>query len=298
MACTDCFRGGTWTHAEPQGSMTTTHGISCYVTPPSTTATNPTKNKIIYFPDGGSLRMPNNLLLADRYAREANAIVIIPDVVPLGGMDPRAGPYVDGMMKPVTPWWDMGQQMWRVWSAVWGIWYMAPFVMKSDPSAEWERCLGFMRAVRREMDREGRGGKLGVAGFCWGGYAATRCCAEGKEVDGSGKEERLVDACVVGHPASLKTPEMFVDAVKKFHVPYCCVVGDQDMLLPLKKVEEVQKALLEQVGKPETNDYEISVYKGCVHGFSVRAVPWDENQVEKQEEAIREGCNWWRKYLT
>ncbi len=79
MSCPDCFRGAAHNHAEPKGTIETIHGIRTYVAGGSDPARS--KSAIIYLPDGFSLKLVNNKLLADEYAAGTGCKVYIPDVV-------------------------------------------------------------------------------------------------------------------------------------------------------------------------------------------------------------------------
>lgn len=67
--------------------------------------------------------------------------------------------------------------------------------------------LMYARAMHADL---APGEKLGVAGFCWGGYGSTNSCTEKATEGGS---EPLIDAQFNGHPSQLKTPDMIVDAI-------------------------------------------------------------------------------------
>ncbi len=112
-----------------------------------------------------------------------------------------------------------------------------------------------------------------------------------------GGKKRLVDAQFCAHPSGLNAPGMVVDAVKVFHTAYSLANGDKDFVYSEKKLHETEAALREQVGAPEENDYEFRIYKGCRHGFAVRAFPGDKAEMTAMEEAREQAVNWFKKYL-
>jgi dienelactone hydrolase len=154
--------------------------------------------------------------------------------------------------------------------------------------------LEFARAVRAELTE---GAKLGVCGFCWGGYPSTALCAESAV---SGSEEQLIDAQFCAHPSALETPAAIVDAVSKFKVPYSLAAAEKDHRLSMKKVDEVEAALRARVGAGEGENvyhYEIVRYGGCGHGFAVRAGPENEVEMEGAGKACEQAVRWFKKWL-
>ncbi len=89
----------------------------------------------------------------------------------------------------------------------------------------------------------------------------------------------------------------FSEAIKTFHTPYSMAIGDSDIAYSEKKVLETQAALRQTVGTPEENDYEIRIYKGRKHGFTVRALPGDKADMMAMEEARDQAVNWFKRYL-
>ena len=289
MSCPHCFSGGIHDHATPQGKMETLYGFSCYVASPPAGSTS--KSEIVFLCDAFGLKLINNKLLADRYAADTGMKVIVPDVLPGGGVDVYGLDLLDTVTKPVG-WIDIMGQLRRAWAVVNAMYLVVPFMMKANVNKFYPSILNFVRAVRKDMHP---GGKLGVCGFCWGAFASTKLCTE-SATDGDGSV-RLIDAQYNAHPSQLKTPDMILDAITKYKVPYSVAVGDVDMAWGVKSVHETQAALREKVGVPETNDYEIRIYPGCHHGFAARAKKEDKVEIEGCEEAAKQAIVWWNKYL-
>lgn len=288
MACRDCFSGGVYDHATAQGKMETLYGVSCYVASPPAESTS--KSQIIYFYDGGGLNLINNKLNADRYAAETGCKVVIPDVIPGGALPVQAFDLFDTIMAPVA-WTDIFGQLSRAWAFMQALVIGVPFMIRSNPAKIYPTVLKFTRDVKKDIPP---GGKLGVCGFCWGGYPSTKLCAEPAEEGGS---TRLIDAQFCAHPSRLEIPKMVIDAISTFKVPYAVAIGDNDMIWSIDSIHETQATLREKVGEPEEHDYEIRIYPGCHHGFATRAQKNNKVEQESQEEATKQLAAWFNKYL-
>lgn len=166
-----------------------------------------------------------------------------------------------------------------------------PFMIVARPAKAYPKILAYARGIKSDM---GVGKKLGVCGFCWGGYASTNLCAEAVV---EGGKERLVDVQFCAHPSALKTPSMIVDAVSTFGVPYSCAVPEKDMVFTLKAARETEAVLREKVGTPEAKNYEFVVHDGCTHSFAVRANPHNKVEYQGLEDAARQAVNWFNKFL-
>ena len=158
-------------------------------------------------------------------------------------------------------------------------------------SGAFPEVLRYAREMKADM---AEGGKLGVCGFCWGGYGSTNLCLETSKQGGG---ERLIDAQFCGHPSALKTPGMIVDAIKKYKVPYSCAVAELDFMYNEKVAAETEAVLRREVGSAEENDWEQVVYKGANHGFCVRAKPGDEMDNDGYHRAAKQAVDWFNKYL-
>ncbi|KAF1963014.1 alpha/beta-hydrolase [Byssothecium circinans] len=298
MACADCFRGGT-AIGTPQGTVETHHSYPTYVATPPSTSTTPTKaSTVILFTDAFGLKLVNNKLLADTYAAETGCRVLVPDIIPGGPMSTDVLPLMDTMMSPVSLW-DLKGQVWRAWCAVRAIGFALPFLWYATPNFKGclERCLKFARAVKKDIADEGKGGKLGVAGFCWGGYQATNLCAY-PAVEGT--EERLVDAHFCAHPSLVKTPDDFVNAVVRFKTPVCIAHAGNDMALSNQQMDETEAALRQKTGSGDGEGgyhWQIRRYEGCGHGFAVRARPESEVEGKGAEEARGQAVEWFKRWL-
>ena len=72
--CPDCFRG-TITKEIPNGKETVLHGLPTYVAE----SEGDSKGIIVFISDAFGWKMPNNRVLADRYAEKGSYTVYLPD---------------------------------------------------------------------------------------------------------------------------------------------------------------------------------------------------------------------------
>ena len=296
MSCPDCFKGAIHSHAgEAKGTTETLYGRTCYIASPPT-KTNVTSNgaTIIYITDSFGLNLINAKLLADRFATETGCRVLVPDVVPGGGISIAVLAANERADEPVA-WWDVLGQLRRVYNkALVGFLTFRVLLWSSPKAAYHNNVLPFARAVRAGLPA---GAKLGVVGFCWGGYGSTNLCKESAMEGGS---ERLIDVQFCGHPYGLTTPDMVIDAVTRCKVPYSMAIGDKDRWLSKDKVEQTRAALnqvIESGGGESGYSGEIRVYEGCTHGFVVRAKPGNEVETSAAEEARVQAVDWLKRYL-
>jgi dienelactone hydrolase len=296
MSCPDCFKGSVHAHAQQKGADVQLHGKNCYVASPPSDSTS--SSVIIYLTDSFGLNLINAKLLADRFAAETGCKVLIPDVIPGGGAPVKLMTYSETMGAPVA-WTDIRGQLRRIGAALAVVWYSVPLYIRVLTYAAPHRAypktiLPFARAVRAELPP---GAKLGVVGFCWGGYGSVNLCTEPALKGGS---EGLIDVQFCGHPYELTVPRMIVDAVSKRKVPFSMAIGDRDRFLGREKVEATEAALRQAVESGEGADafrYEIRVYPGCTHGFVVRANPNNGVESAAAEQARQQAVAWLRSYL-
>ncbi|KAJ7204139.1 Alpha/Beta hydrolase protein [Mycena pura] len=92
--CADCFKGVRH-EGTPEGTMKTIGGIKCYVATP--TVDYPKDKAILFLTDALGLKLPNNQLLVDDFARNGFQTVM-PDIldddaVPASLLDPNPPPF-------------------------------------------------------------------------------------------------------------------------------------------------------------------------------------------------------------
>jgi dienelactone hydrolase len=281
MACSQCFTGAVHTDAEPQGRLEEIYGYKTYITGD---VDQRSESAILYLPDFFSLQLVNNKLLADRYAKETGCKVLIPDIVPGAGAHPGYLAHMDIVMDPNA----------GILSKIWAILNVLPLfpkVMMGKPAPVMPEIIRIARAMKKDLPK---GGKLGVCGFCWGGYGAVNLMSVPTEEGGS---TPLIDASFTGHPSFMTMPDMFVDNVKAFKVPLSAAIAETDNQVNEKLALEAEAELREKVGSAEENRYEIKIYKGAVHGFCVRNRPSVQVEAEASETAAKQAVEWFKKYL-
>lgn len=291
MSCPDCFRGSVHSQATPTGTIETVHGIRTYIAGGSDSSRS--KSTILYLPDVFSLKLVNNKLLADQYASATGCRVLIPDVVRNGGLSPDLMPSMEAVMKPLEHW-SVGGVLRKIYTTLTLLPYVVPVMLFGRPHNVYPQILAYARALKAELPA---GGKLGVAGFCWGAWPSTKLCAE-PAVEGGA--ERLIDAQFNGHPSFIAdTPELVVDAITKFKVPYACAVAEIDFQFNAEVAAKTEAKVREATAGANEGEYvyEFRVYKGCQHGFCVRAMEEDEANVQGGRDAAKQAVEWFNKYL-
>lgn len=288
MSCPDCFKGAVHEHGKPIGHEETLYGKNCYVAPAPSTSTS--KSAILFITDAFGLKLINNKLLADKYASQTGFKVIVPDIIPGGPADISLMNSMHTMTSPVR-WLDFWGQLRRIGAVFSVITTFGPFMYRAGPASAYPTVLKFTREMRADMPTDA---KLGVAGFCWGGWGSTKLCTEAT-VEGGSKP--LIGAQFNAHPSGLNAPAMVVDAITTFKVPYSMAIGDQDFVMSKKAVLETEAAVKQKVGDKGGYDYEIKIYPGCGHGFAVRAFPDNKAEVEAAEQALDQAVQWYKKYL-
>jgi dienelactone hydrolase len=293
MVCPDCFRGGKAV-GDPNGSITTIHGVKTYIA--STPSTTTSSSTIIYYTDAFGLSLANHKLLADAYASATGFRVLVPDIIPGGPMSLNMMLIMDKVMEPVL-FFNLWGQLIRLWSFFRAITYFVPFLTRvafPTCNTSFKPCLEYARKVKADLPP---GVKLGVAGFCWGGYQSINLCAQ-PAVEGS--SERLIDAQFCAHPSGLKMPTDILHAITEFKSAVAIAHAQDDWMLPTKKVEETEAILRQTVGRGEGQDgfnYQIKIYKDVGHGFAVRAKPGSIKEAHGADEAKEQAVAWFKKWL-
>lgn len=151
--------------------------------------------------------------------------------------------------------------------------------------------LAYARAIKAELPA---GGKLGIAGMCWGGLQSTKLSQE-PAVEGG--KDALIDAHFTAHPAGLKVPDDFIQSIRIFDVPFSMAIGDQDMILKNDTIINLEAALRQEIGESQQHHYEINIYENCGHGFAVRADPKKAVENEAAGKASEQAVEWFKQFL-
>ena len=288
MSCPDCFRGSVHTHAELTGKTETLHGVSTYIAGGSDSSRS--KSTIIYLPDAFSHKLVNNKILADKYASATGCRVLFPDVVLNGGMPASVLHGVEYIMESSLSVYNILPKAWTVLKLLPNA---IPFMIWGHPKNQYPTVLKYARDVRASLPP---GGKLGVCGFCWGAWPATKLCAEPSTQGGS---ERLIDAQFNGHPSYIiKEPTIVADSIKAFKTPYASAIAEKDFQFNAEVAAKTEAQLRESVGSKGDGEngyvYEFRVYKGATHGFCVKA---REEDMQNYHDAAKQAAEWFDKYL-
>lgn len=277
--CPDCFAGTVHT-AKPTGHLETVHDVPTYITRGSATS----NSTIIFLTDGFGFRLVNNKLLADQYASKTGLRVLMPNLLPGGGV-PLTMMQLSATLTTAVPWWNLLGQVSRAWAAVRLMAMVLPFGFKVRRL--YPTVLGYVRAVRASLPL---GAKLGIAGFCLGGHWSTRICGEPSVESG---DERLIDAHFTAHPSSVK-PEEFAAFAARFHVPFSLALGEKDAMMSVEQARKVE-ASLRKVFQDEPDKLQVTIYNGCGHGFALRADPKQTHENEGAERALDQAVAWFRR---
>lgn len=283
MSCSGCFSGSLWP-AEPIGGIATLHGVQTYIT--GSTSLQEPEAIIIFITDAFGFNLVNSKLLADAYGIATGFRVLVPDIIPGGGV-PAYSLSLMNAVNASIPWWNVWGHLKRIGNIVRMMGIFIPFAIRTRTA--FPGILAYVRAVRSELPA---GSKLGVAGFCWGAMQTAQLCAE-PATHGGG--ERLVDAHFAAHPSGLKKSEI-IQYARRFTVPFSLAVGDKDVLLPEQAAAELE-AGLRGVYSKEPSHFESKMYAGCGHGFAVRADREKTEEDQAARDATDQAANWFRKFL-
>ena len=129
---------------------------------------------------------------------------------------------------------------------------------------------------------------IGVAGYCWGGKHAITLAHGTTTLPDSTRT--IVDCAFVAHPSGLDFPS----DIEKISLPFSLAIGDKDIVMGPKMVEESREILEKKTGRVHS---EVVVYAGAKHGFAVRGDPESESEVEREGQAQDQAVRWFRRWL-
>ncbi|KAF1990004.1 alpha/beta-hydrolase [Aulographum hederae CBS 113979] len=296
MSCAACISGSIHAHSGDFVGKETPdhHGYRTYITtPPSTAQTKPSPSTILFICDAFGLDLPNNKILADRYAASTGCTVVMPACIPGGPMPPVVMEYMDAVLAPVV-WWDVLGQLRRMAAVAKALRYFVPMILKGHPKKALPQLVEYARKVKAEMPQ---GGKLGVAGFCWGGFVSIKLM---KETATPGGAEKLVDAQFCAHPSFI-TPQMISEGIEAQKSPFAIALGTKDHQLSKPNAQEVEAGLRQSTGSDGEGEngfeWQFKYYEECGHGFAVRAAPGNKTEAQGAEDAAEQAIAWFNKHL-
>lgn len=152
------------------------------------------------------------------------------------------------------------------------IFYFIPFLFRNTNASQVDKITTLVSHLRETHPDA----KIGLAGYCWGGrYALTL--------------NHLFDATFAAHPSRVKFPAE-LDGITK---PISFVVAETDKQYNAERAEATE-ALLRGKG---FNDFEIVVFKGVHHGWTVRTDMANPDKRAKRDQARDQALNWFEKHL-
>lgn len=280
-ACAPDFLTGSVRTAQPLGHLEILFDVETYVTRGTATS----NSTIVFLTDDFGLNLVNNKLLADQYASRTGLRVLVPNLLPSGGLPLSTIGLSEKLAAPVQ-WYNLLGHARRAWSALKITIILTSFsfkVRRIFPSV-----LNYVRAVRASLPL---GSKLGVAGFCLGGHWSSRLCAE-HATEGGGSH--LVGAHFTAHPSNID-PGEFARLAERFKVPQSLALGDRDVGLPVDQAHELETKL-RGVYRDNLDRLEIRIYDGYGRGFALRADPQADRD-QGPDIALEQAVAWFRRWL-
>ncbi|KAI9764228.1 MAG: hypothetical protein M1840_008618 [Geoglossum simile] len=281
--CADCISGSIH-EGTPKGRTATLHGLDTYISEPPDG--RPPKGLVVMMPDIYGWELTNARVLADVYAEKGPLLVYLPDFS--AGFLCRVGRSVPSRVMLLVDRINQAQGFWRfllkISLYIKTFSHFIPFLTRNYQSILLPRITAFLRSVR---DGEGQALKIGAAGFCFGGRYAVLLTHNDKETS-TVAGGPLIDAVFTGHPSQLDIPR----DIEKVKLPLSIAVGSLDSWMPMEHVEETKK-LLDHVSV----EYEVVVYEGAKHGFTVRGAPGDEAEIKRGVQAEDQAVSWFTRLL-
>ncbi|KAK7988683.1 hypothetical protein PG989_008998 [Apiospora arundinis] len=288
--CRDCFRGTLHGDAVLTGHVMHIHGLPTYVAKPEA-GTEP-RALIVIISDGFGWELRNTRALADSYAKRGEFLVYLPDF-----MDGAAPPQslladIDGLMGPSPDWYTT--LILKPYWALKTVAGMLPFLIWTRQYIAKPRIIKFFQDLRASpAPFQTPRLKIGVAGFCWGGYYTIFLAQDNPETrianPGSAEKVPLVDCGFTAHPSSVSMPS----DVLAVRLPLSVANGPDDMMMGREKMVQLTKILETK----EDAAHEVVVYEGAKHGFANRGDPNDPKQAEMGLLAEDQAVRWFKKQL-
>ncbi|KAK0835705.1 hypothetical protein LTR73_000204 [Friedmanniomyces endolithicus] len=281
MSLKPCCATGALHSGTTTGRTEKVHGLECYV------ADAPSGNPddiIVIIPDAFGIALANNKILADEYAKKANAKVFLPDFMDGFVLNPDV--MVSMKALSATGWWN---QLYKVGHVLYLLqWFPLALFNLRDAKTR-PRIFPFFKALK---ENEAKDLPIGTAGFCWGAkYVTELCWDQTKTKDG----KRVVECGFVAHPSGLKYPgdiEMVV-------LPYSCAAAEHDMQMSAVQAKQTKDVLTAKTAKTKDHgvEHEFVMYDGAHHGFAVRADEDEKVEAEQGKKAEAQAVDWFKRWF-
>ncbi|CAN8096324.1 unnamed protein product [Discula destructiva] len=268
--------------ATPSGHVEIIHGLSSYITRGNSTS----NSTIIFLGDVFGANHVNNKLLADQYAVRTGFRILIPSVLPGGGV-PLALMDFFRTRKTRVAWWNLYGHTKRARARLRMTSILRP--LSGTVARLYPTVLRYTRAVKASLPL---GSRLGIAGICLGGHWSSRVCAEAAT---DGGDSALIDAHFAAHPCCLKGDELGLFA-SRFRVPLSLAFGDQDNTVPVDEARRAE-ARLKEVFRDEQDRLQVRIYENCGPEFAVRADRTKTGENEGAERALDQAVAWFQRFL-
>ncbi|EKD17453.1 uncharacterized protein L3040_005056 [Drepanopeziza brunnea f. sp. 'multigermtubi'] len=119
--------------------------------------------------------------------------------------------------------------------------------------------------------------RIGAVGYCFGAKYVIRFMPTGKGID----------VGFVAHPSFVEESEL--SAIKG---PLSIAAAETDQIFPTEKRHRSEELLIET-----KQPYQLNLFSGVVHGFSVRCDPSKKQERFAKEQAFLQAVTWFDEYL-
>lgn len=235
----------------------------------SGTESEPSKKALVLFTDAFGLTIPNTQLIGDSLGQSLDVDVYVPDLFdgkpPLNHED----------LAPVTadqPGVKLSLKQKLLWLRT--MVKNLPGIIIHRPDAVRKQAEAFVKALQEAKHYD----RIGAVGYCLGGCAAIHIATTG-----------LVNAVVICHPGPTSRGE-----VNRIRTPTSWVCAEEDVWLSVANRQQYEAILR---AKSETQAFEMHVYPGTTHGFSVRPNLEIPQIKQAQEDALQQTTKWFQEQL-
>ncbi|KAK7685585.1 hypothetical protein QCA50_011452 [Cerrena zonata] len=259
MSCPDCVSGSIH-EGTPKGKVITFANLPTYATG------DESANKVIVIGcDIFGWNFVNSRLLADEYAARGFR-VLLPDLFD-GYELPQ---WTLSSRDPVN---DTPSFFQRVIARPFSLGVLVPFVLRNPHATQTAKFSGIVKQLRQDNPSV----KIGLVGFCWGGRYAITSNSE-------------FDATVAAHPSLVSFPS----ELNKITKPISFALAETDPDYNEARGIETEKKLKAR----GFTDFEVVVYRGVKHGWTLRCNMADQEKKEARDKALEQVVSWFEKYLS